>query len=277
LTCNDDYTGCTNNESRIVFDVTQGESYMLRLGGFGETAPGLGGQGTFIINQFTPTVTNDFCVSAQVVSLGSDQPFTNIMATTDGPNNPGNSACFGFNDITIQTDIWYKFVAPSTTTIEWSTCDQVNFDSRLAVYGPDATCPVLTDDLYGCNDDRSGCMNFTSKLFFDVEQGRTYYLRLGGFGGEQGAGTFDLVETVPPVPPANDLCTEPVSAWIVTQQQADDFENYLEGTTINATFDQNNFIYPNPQCYGTNFNGGEFADVWYYFNNLGNEELEFRF
>ncbi|MEY3367917.1 MAG: hypothetical protein RI973_1072 [Bacteroidota bacterium] len=276
LTCNDDFGTCIGNTSRLIFQAEAGQSYLLRLGGWGETAPGETGSGTFTLQAFTSAVPNDFCAQAIPISFVEDYPFTNVDATTDGPLQPNNSACFGFGDPNVQGDVWYSFTAPVTGTVEWSTCDQINFDSRLAVYGPDVSCTPTGDQLYACNDDGSGCSNYTSRVVFDVQEGETYLLRLGGYAGEQGLGTFDLVEIVPPVPPANDLCTSPDSAWIVTADQADDFDNPILGTTVNGTFDQDNFLYPNAQCFGTNTAGGEFSDVWYWFNTYGNEQLEMR-
>ncbi len=277
LTCNDDFGGCDLSTSRLIFQVEEGQTYLLRLGGWGATAPGESGEGSFTIDEFQAAVPNDFCATAQEVFLGADQPVTNVGATTDGPSHPGNSACFGFNDETIQADIWYKFTAPSTTTVEWSTCDQINFDSRLAVYNPGATCPLSDDDLYVCNDDGAGCSGFTSRLIFEVQEGETYMMRLGGYGGDQGTGTFSLLEIEPPEPPANDLCQNPDSAWIVTSAMADDFEGAIIGTTVNAYFDEDNFIFPNTQCFGGSTTSGEFADVWYWFNTYGNDSLEIRF
>ncbi|MBK8566444.1 MAG: T9SS type A sorting domain-containing protein [Saprospiraceae bacterium] len=277
LTCNDDAGNCGGSTSRVLFDATAGQTYLLRIGGYGETAPGLSGTGSFILSQFIPALPNDFCEQAQVVSVGEDQAFTNVDATTDGPIHPGNNTCFGFNDPTVQSDIWYKFTAPQSGSVLWSTCNTVAFDSRLAVYSGNATCPLLDGDLLACNDDGSGCNNFTSKVFFNVQQGQTYLLRLGGFGGAVGAGTFDLILSDPPPPPANDLCPDALEVALVTAEMADDFEGQTDGTTTDGSFDPNNYIFPNAQCFGTNTNGGEFSDVWYQFNTLGNEELELRF
>ncbi|MEL6868016.1 MAG: T9SS type A sorting domain-containing protein, partial [Bacteroidota bacterium] len=254
--------------------VDAGLTYLLRLGGYGETAPGGAGTGFFTIQEFVPTLSNDFCNTATEVMIGTGQQFTNVGAITDGPLHPNDEGCFGFGDNTVQADIWYRFTAPFTGAVEWSTCDQINFDSRMAVYIDDAGCALSDEDLYACNDDGSGCMNFTSRLIFSVDEGVTYLLRLGGYTGEQGTGTFDLIETDPPIPPANDLCENADSAWIITQEQFDQLEGAIEGTTINGTIaDISTFIFPNGQCYTANTTSGEFSTVWYELNSLGNTEL----
>lgn len=273
-TCNDDGSGCAGSTSRLFFNVAIGEVYLLRLGGYGESSPGLSGTGTFTIGEFISTVPNDFCAQALPVSIGMDQVFSNVDATTDGPEHPNDASCFGFNDNTVQTDIWYSFTPDVTETVEWTTCDQINFDSRLAVYQAGSSCPPVDGDLMACNDDGSGCSAYTSRVLFDVVAGETYLLRLGGFGGETGSGTFDLFGTTPPEPPANDLCVDADLGWLVTEQQFDDFEMPIQGTTVNGTFDAGSWIPPNPQCFGDNNISGEYSTVWYKFNSLGNEELD---
>ena len=271
LACNEDGPDCPGFTSEVVWDVMAGQTYYLRLGGYG----GESGSGTFTISPYIPPAgpPNNDCANAAVIDLVEGFEFDNFDATTDGPEHPGNP-CFGFGDNTVQADIWYSFTPEFSGTVLWTTCATASFDTRLAVYGPDASCPVTDADLYECNDDGPGCPGFTSSLFFDVEAGKTYLLRLGGFGGEQGQGTFDLVEFTPPEPPANDLCENADTAWIITAQQADDFEVTHMGTTEYADFDPESFLFP--VCL-SNQSGGEFATVWYKFNSLGNTDIEIRF
>lgn len=277
MVCNEDGpAACTNSESEVSFPVQEGQTYMLRLGGFGSVEPGAQGTGSFTLVELDAP-DNNSCSNAIAIDLGIDQQFSNIGASTDGPDHPNNSACFGFGDITIQMDIWYTYTAGFTGSVQWSTCDQINFDSRMAVYNPGVSCPVTDPDLYACNDDGTGCAAFTSKLIFDVEEGSTYLLRLGGFGGEQGQGTFDLEEIVPPTPPDNDLCANPADSWLITPEMADEFDVTHIGTTNNGTFDSDNYIYPNVQCFGFSTTSGEFSDVWFTFNNQGISDIQARF
>ena len=277
LTCNDDGVGCGSNTSRMIFVVTNGETYLLRIGGYGAASPGEAGTGTFMLSQFTPILANDFCDQAKVMTVGANQPLSTLGATTDGPAHPGNTTCFGFGDATVQADAWYSFTAPTSGSLLWSTCNSIDFDSRMAVYQAGATCPLLASDLLACNDDGSGCLNYTSKLYFDVEQGQTYLMRIGGYNGETGVGTFDLILSDPPPPPVNDLCPNATSVNLVTSMMADDFEGQTDGTTSEGTVDTANYIFPNAQCFGTNTAGGEFSDVWFQFNTQGITELELRF
>ena len=161
LDCNEDGASCSLGTSEILFSVTQGEQYLLRLAGFGEMSPGFEGMGTFTVKEFVPSVVNDFCADAIELTLGAGQEVNTVGATTDGPDHPNNSGCFGFGDISVMSDVWYTFVPTFTGTVIWSSCDMVSFDSRMAIYGPNVQCPVVDSDLYACNDDGSGCGSYT--------------------------------------------------------------------------------------------------------------------
>jgi len=275
LACNEDAGACANSTSVVTFDVVAGESYLLRAGGYGDGAPGASGSGTFDITEFIPPPTpdNDDCEDAIVISYVTDFAFDNDNAITDGPEHPGNP-CFGFGDNTVQADIWYSFTSPETGSVEWSTCNLTTLDTRMAVYPGSGTCPYTDGDLLACNDDGGGCDDFTSMLIFDVVQGETYLLRLGGYNGGTGTGLMNLNAIIPPDPPENDLCSEPdASPYVMTREAADALDDFFTGSTIASTFDSDQFIFP--ECIG-NTNGGEFGDVWFTFNTEENTELEFR-
>ncbi|GJM33734.1 MAG: hypothetical protein DHS20C18_27350 [Saprospiraceae bacterium] len=275
LACNDDGpAGCSAAffTSEVSFPVTSGQTYLLRVGGYADADGIAEGTGTFIMEELVGGPDNNQCGNAIAITLGEDQAFSTIDATTDGPDHPDNP-CFGFGSITATNDIWYTFTPDFTGAVQWATCNSINFDSRLAVYGPNVNCPVADEDLYTCNDDGAGCENYSSSVVFTVDEGQTYLMRIGGWNGEQGQGTFDLIEVAAPMPPANDLCDTPGEAYIITREVADNFEDVISGTTADGTFESENYIYP--ICL-TNQNGGEFSDVWYTFNTLGNETLELR-
>lgn len=274
LDCNEDGpAACTNSESELDFDVVMGETYLLRLGGFGSAEPGAQGTGSFTIVEAPMGPPNDDCADATAIDLGMGQMISNQNATTDGPTHPNDQICFGFGDNTAQLDIWYTFTSPVSGTIEWSTCGTVNWDSRLVVYGPNISCAdASADNTIACSDATPGCAGYTNILQFDAEEGVTYLMRVGGFGGASGSGSFDLFETTPPTPPDNDLCDNPDDAYLITKQEADDFDVVFPGTIINATVSG---VLVDPTC--GNGQGGEYPDVWYKFNNLGNDSVEIRY
>lgn len=266
--CNDDGSDCANFSSILAFDVVAGQTYLLRLGGYDDET----GSGTVVLQNAPTGPPNNDCANAEPIGLVTDFAFNTATATTDGPSHT-NNPCFAFNNPSADSDIWYSFTPTFNGAVEWSTCNSATFDTRLAVYGPNATCPVAPEDLYACNDDGAGCANFSSRVTFAVTSGQTYLLRLGGFG-ESGPGSFNIVQTTPPMPPANDDCSSPEEVFVMSPAQADGLDIIFNGTTFDAGFVQSSFQFPT--CL-TNQNGGEFADVWYTFNNLGNQVMEIRF
>lgn len=274
LDCNEDGpAACTNFESELEFTVVEGQTYLMRLGGFGGAEPGAQGTGSFTLSLALPGPANDDCADAIEIGLGEDQEVTNIDATTDGPDHPNDQICFGFGDMTAQNDIWFTFTAPYTGWAEWSTCDQVNWDSRMVIYGPNVSCvDASPDNMVACNDATGGCANFTNILQWEVTQGDVYLMRLGGFAGETGVGVFDLVEYFPPLPPVNDVCATPDTAWIMTKVEADDFDFIFPGNTENSTISPS---FVDPTC-GTG-QGGEYPDIWFKFNSAGLDSIEVRF
>lgn len=267
--CNDDGPDCDNFASQLDFFGTGGQTYVFRLGGFNGDDGISTGQGTVTLTTIN-TPLNDNCSNGTTVTLGVGQAFTTVNALTDGPDHPDNP-CFGFGSLTAGADVWYDFTPDFTGFVEWSTCSMATFDTRLAVYDPTAACPPINEDLYACNDDGPGCSEFSSNLIFGVVAGQTYKLRLGGYGGASGTGTFDLTMVTPPDPPVNDFCENAIPVSLVTRQQAEDFDTLTTGTTISATFESEGYLFP-PCLF--NQNGGEFADVWYSFQTLGNTEID---
>ncbi|MHC5001596.1 MAG: hypothetical protein ACYTJ0_00590 [Planctomycetota bacterium] len=141
-------------------------------------------------------MNNDDCGSSGLLADGV-WVFSTVGATTDGPLHPECGP--------IGSDIWYEYVAPSTGDLIVSTCGSADFDTVIAVYKPAIgigyTCPgswVMA--LLGCNDD-AGLCELTSQLTVPVVSGGLYRIRIAGFQGAQGNGTFS-VRCVP----GNDDC-----------------------------------------------------------------------
>lgn len=127
---------------------------------------------------------NDECDDRIAIGLG-DTPFSTISATTDGPDLP--SICDEGFGLALVHDIWFSFVATQTATLVVSTCNAATYDTRLAAY-EGARC---LGPLVACNDDGSGCVQFTSSMEFPTVMGETYVIRVGGFAG-MGSGTLSL-------------------------------------------------------------------------------------
>jgi len=152
----------------------------------------------------TPTkqcgLDNDQCDGAIEIQTG-DTPFSNVGSFTDGPALPAE--CDSFGSVTMYNDIWFKWVSDTTGEVAVFTCNQASFDTRLAAYVGE--CEAL--ELVGCNDDSTGCAGFTSRMDLLVDEGVTYYIRVGSFGAtQQGSGTLTIGEGGSTTP-ENDDCT----------------------------------------------------------------------
>ncbi|MEM7574674.1 MAG: T9SS type A sorting domain-containing protein [Bacteroidota bacterium] len=281
VACNDDGTDCDLFTSEMIFVATGGQAYTFRLGGYADLeadppTPATSGGGSVILTEFESVIANDFCALAIPIELGVDQFFSTAGATTDGPAHPENpNFCFSFASNTAVEDIWYTYTADFTGTVFWDFCGMVNFDTRIAVYQPGSPCPPAASDLATCNDDgteSTECAdpNYHSDLFFDVVNGETYLLRVGGYIAEpNGSGTFSLTAQDRPAPPANDGCENAIPIEIVSFTEAEDGDGFVTGTTVASSIDESNFQIP-----GCSINGlGAFADVWYSFESNGNTEV----
>lgn len=121
------------------------------------------------------------CASPFTATLGSTPVATTSGVTLDltGLCDPGP-----FGTDTLSNVTWYAFVAPATGDYTVSTCNEVNYDSRLAVL-TDCNTPA---SVLACNDDGpTGCFmtgtttSFASVLCFSATEGTTYYIAVGGY------------------------------------------------------------------------------------------------
>lgn len=204
IACNDDGAGCANLSSQTIFNAILGQTYLIRVGGFGASDAG---PGTLEISYISGPA-NDDCAGAIPVSEGITTVNTLSATTTGAPITPGacsilcdpsvTGPCWFGADGQIYFDLWYQFTPTQTDRCRISTCDPAGFDSRLAVYS-NTNCPADPADVLACNDDaRSFCALATSSLVdLDVTQGTTYLIRVGGFSGA--AGMTDLeIRYLPP-------------------------------------------------------------------------------
>ncbi|MFO0874911.1 MAG: S8 family serine peptidase [Phycisphaerales bacterium] len=192
LACNDDFSGCSTNSSKITIAVDQGTTYKIRAGGYN----GASGEASILV---TCGIPNDTCATALPIYDGTTY-FSNIGAASDGPSIPSCNTA-GYDQI--GADVWFSYVASCTGNLLISTCDDADFDTKIALYGPNGisgiTCPggFLGGYLAGCNDDAPGCTGFTSELTVSVVQGKSYKLRVGGYQGAQGHGHLTLQCYIP--------------------------------------------------------------------------------
>ncbi|MGD2110824.1 MAG: hypothetical protein PVI86_15710 [Phycisphaerae bacterium] len=130
-------------------------------------------------------MAHDDCASPAPVLNGTTE-FSNVGATTDGPDEPG--ACDFFAYTHIESDIWLCYTTTCNGNAVASLCGS-GYDTKVAVYdgcGCPASQPVA------CNDDGCGPLGGSSRVTFPVQSGRSYMVRIGGFHGSEGDGVITL-------------------------------------------------------------------------------------
>lgn len=167
-----------------------GATYYVTVAGFG------GAQGDFALaygDYITPS--NDLCVNAESVSVG-----TLTSGDTEQASPDGLGECQGVS--ASAAGIWYRVVGTGDV-ITASTCEgsQATFDTTLSVYTGSCDGPVCV----ASNDDASGIRDTCSYVEWASTMGEEYFIRVAGFGTE--TGTFDLTISELVTPP-NDQCVD---------------------------------------------------------------------
>ncbi len=130
----------------------------------------------------------DECADAGEASLGANAFDTSLM--TASQPQPDDTQCAGtYLDWANSPDGWFSFVAGSTATHTFSTCDAASYDTSLVLY--EGNC----DTQVACNGDGTGgtgCQVYYSQLDYACTAGTTYYVRLGGYMAAIGSGTLTI-------------------------------------------------------------------------------------
>jgi hypothetical protein len=136
---------------------------------------------------------NDQCSGAITLGLGTF-PFNNACGTA-GP--PSHASCNDGNLVGLGVDVWYRHTATFSGQLLVSTCNQINFDSQIAVYAG-CSCAALSDPPLACNNDGGVCGGGTSMVVVPVVSGQCYTIRVGStFADPVGAGTLTLSAEIP--------------------------------------------------------------------------------
>ncbi|KQC03899.1 MAG: hypothetical protein APR54_02240 [Candidatus Cloacimonas sp. SDB] len=125
-----------------------------------------------------PPPENNTCETAEAVEEVVDYAFDTTQATTSG-----------FDTHSINQDLWYVYTAPAYGFMNVDLCGST-FDTKLAIYGE---CDVATE--LGYNDDSAYCNGRSlQSAILDVEvfAGEDYYIQVGGYGSNSGAGDLTI-------------------------------------------------------------------------------------
>jgi hypothetical protein len=179
LTClegNDDACelsfGTDNYASRISPFLTEGNSYLIQVEGWG-----LGDQGAFdlTISAPAPTPPNDECVDAIALGEGVSGPFLTGGASLVDPFACGSGGA---------PDIWFTYTPAVNGDFSINLCGS-DYDTAMELFTGD--CGALT--LVECNDDFCGLQSGVSYCGI---AGETYTFRVGGFNGSTGTAVVEI-------------------------------------------------------------------------------------
>ncbi|MDP7009041.1 MAG: hypothetical protein QGI78_05665 [Phycisphaerales bacterium] len=135
-----------------------------------------------------PGVTGDECDDAFFAFLGENS-FDTTLSTPSVPQ-PDETQCWGtYLNWDESPDVWFLFVAHQTEWLHFTTCDSDSYDTSIVLY--EHSC----DNQVSCNGDGlgdAGCQPYYSNLDYEVQAGETYFIRIGGLGGQTGQGTLTI-------------------------------------------------------------------------------------
>ena len=139
-----------------------------------------------------PVLAQDECTSAVVVQTAVPVAYSTVNATLSA-GRPTDELCPGTSLSWLNSkDVWFKYIAPENGIARFSTCDIASYDTSMAMYT--GSCDSLI--LIACNgdmNDSTGCQENSAAINnFVVTAGTTYYIRIGGFEGASGSGTFTV-------------------------------------------------------------------------------------
>jgi hypothetical protein len=199
---NDDGGGCASFSSRIDnASVTAGSSYMIQIGGWGAGETGTGVMDIIFVEAVITTGTDD-CGSGTPISGDGVNPFDATAATT-GAEGQNEALCTSYGSTAVDNDVWFVWTADTNGTVNVSTCNDANDDTKIAAYAAGA-CPTDGSAL-ACNDDGAGCANFTSSMDFACVSGTSYLIQVGHFPGTAGTtGNVTITQTY--LPPVGETC-----------------------------------------------------------------------
>jgi hypothetical protein len=186
IACNDDGAGCANLTSLVTFPATAGQVVLIRLGAYAATGFGTG----------TLSITDEgggggggggggsglSCAEAIAIETGATT-FSRVGATQD-MDYTGVCDMGQFGTDTNFNVVWHTFAPTQSGTYTVTTCNSANHDTRLSVQ---SGCEAST--VIACNDDATGCANFTSTLTFTAVCGTEYYILVGGYSETTTLGT----------------------------------------------------------------------------------------
>ena len=276
VACNDDAspTCGLNGESRInAVALTGGVTYIVRVAGYGTTAPD---SGNFILSvgaAATPPA-NDSCASAASFSIpgaGGTVSGTCVDATQDGDSTCDET---GYTAV----DVYYSFTPSSNGPWQFALCNtSVPWDTIVSVHA--SGCPVnatvgtaagnqIASTLNGgCGDEGCSVDNGLSIInSLPLVSGTLYTIRVAPYSSDDDwwgpdvlpqAFTLTVTDVGGIAPPANDSCAAPTIINSASLPAA------ITGNSTAATASTAGNGVPTASC---SFDTSDTKDVWFSFS-----------
>jgi hypothetical protein len=160
------------------------------------------------------------CTTATVISGTGTFAVSTVGATTSSQQS---AAC-----VTANRDVWFRWTAASTETMQLSTCGGTSTDTVVAVYAGSA-CPASGTEI-ACSDDSCGQQ---SSCYFPVTSGSSYMIQIGAWSASSTfTGTFTLT---PGTDPCGSTIGPDVITGAITNIQNAPAENGLDSFTLGQT------------------------------------------
>jgi hypothetical protein len=135
-------------------------------------------------------IEGDDCASAIEIMPNTAYDFnTAVMNPSFVAGSDAQCSGTFLNWFSSQRDVWYTWTPDSDSSVLFTTCDASSYDTSIIIYEGGCT----TADQIACNGDSAsdvGCQQVHASVNVDVTAGSTYYMRVGGYNGATGAGTF---------------------------------------------------------------------------------------
>lgn len=138
-----------------------------------------------------PVPANDLCANAETISGFGQFAYDNRNAGEDGPADC--TAQYPADTARTARDVWFKWTAPCSGTVQITSCGLNLTDDKAVVYvGND--CNDLSN-IAACDDDGCGIVGGAVDMSFLATGGQVYLIRMGVYPapGNGGENFFDIV------------------------------------------------------------------------------------
>ncbi|MBX3403300.1 MAG: hypothetical protein KF699_07815 [Phycisphaeraceae bacterium] len=122
-----------------------------------------------------PVPANDLCANAQTITGFGQFAYDNRNAGEDGPADC--TAQYPADTARVSRDVWFRWTAPCTGTMQVTTCGFNLTDDKAVIYVGN-NCNDLSN-IAACDDDGCGIVGGAVDMTFSATAGQVYLIRMG--------------------------------------------------------------------------------------------------